>query len=184
MILEYIHNRIEGANDSVEITLRDYPLVCARDGQEFGYILEKATELSFLERRGKDRYRLTMDAWKKLPQLKWSNQAFVAMRFDDTLKDAYFKGILPALNAVNYQPYRVDFDQFNDKVCDRIIAGIRKSKPVEQAELRLFALVLTEGVDGERRGLPPADAPWLSSAPGTFGRRNPKKYVMCGQRIL
>ncbi|MCE2516564.1 MAG: hypothetical protein J4F41_01755 [Alphaproteobacteria bacterium] len=57
-----------------------------------------------------------------------SRQAFVAMWFHDDTLDAYKKGIAPAIKGNGFNPFRIDHKEHNDKVCDEIIAEIRRSR--------------------------------------------------------
>lgn len=57
-----------------------------------------------------------------------SSQAFVAMWFDDTMDAVYHHAIAPAIQAAGYEPYRIDRDNFLNKIDDEIIAQIRRSK--------------------------------------------------------
>lgn len=52
---------------------------------------------------------------------------FVAMSFSDALVAAWERGIRPAVADAGYVAKRVDSDPHNDKIDDRIIAGIRRS---------------------------------------------------------
>ena len=60
--------------------------------------------------------------------LSLSNQAFVAMWFNDEVKEAYEKSIEPAIRDAGYDPVRIDRIEHNNKIDDEIIAEIRKSK--------------------------------------------------------
>lgn len=57
-----------------------------------------------------------------------SNQAFVAMWFESSLQGIYIDAIEPAIRDCGFDPLRIDGLEFNDKICDEIIAQIRKSK--------------------------------------------------------
>jgi len=57
-----------------------------------------------------------------------SNQAFVAMWFNDAVKEAYEKGIEPAIRDAGFDSMRIDGKETNNKIDDEIIAEIRKSK--------------------------------------------------------
>ena len=57
-----------------------------------------------------------------------SKQAFVAMWFDDTMKDAYDQGISPAIEDAGYRAVRIDQKDHNNKIDDEIIAEIRRSR--------------------------------------------------------
>lgn len=58
-----------------------------------------------------------------------SDQIFVAMWFGDQIvRKAYDEAIRPAIEAAGYIPVRIDDTEHNEKIDDRIIAEIRKSK--------------------------------------------------------
>lgn len=57
-----------------------------------------------------------------------SSQAFVAMWFDPSISEIYEKGIRPAIVDSGYTPFRVDEPRDVDKIDDRIIAEIRRSR--------------------------------------------------------
>ena len=57
-----------------------------------------------------------------------STQVFVAMWFDSSLDDAFYKGIEPAIKECGYSPLRIDQAEHLDKIDDKIIAEIRRSK--------------------------------------------------------
>lgn len=73
--------------------------------------------------------------WARLTELQRRpagarNQAFVAMWFDPSM-DAYFnEGILPAVEDDGTKCMRIDLKEHNNKICDEIIAEIRRSKYV------------------------------------------------------
>jgi len=83
---------------------------------------------------------ITTAGWKLLEKLRKkqskSNKAFVAMWFpdkekkkawSDKLEKAWVEGFKPALESAGFSPIRADVEKRNDKVCNRIIADIRKS---------------------------------------------------------
>jgi nucleoside 2-deoxyribosyltransferase len=54
---------------------------------------------------------------------------FVAMSFDESLSSAYNEGMKPAVETdCGLQLIRVDAGHFQEKICDRIIAEIRRSQ--------------------------------------------------------
>ncbi len=74
-----------------------------------------------------------------------SNQAFVAMWFDESMRDAYDKGIGPAIQEAGYEPLRVDRKEHINKIDDEIIAEIRRS--------RFLVADFTQGDAGARGGV-------------------------------
>jgi hypothetical protein len=77
-------------------------------------------------------YKLTSKACERLETLFGINgestQAFVAMWFNDAVRDAYEKGIKEAIEESGYKALRIDQKEHTDKVCDQIIAEIRRSR--------------------------------------------------------
>ena len=74
-----------------------------------------------------------------------AHQAFVAMWFDDSMNEAYDKGIKPAVEAAGYEPLRIDLKPDADKIDDEIMAEIRRS--------RFLVADFTHGVKGARGGV-------------------------------
>ena len=77
-------------------------------------------------------YKIAPKGWIHLDELSinnvQSNQGFVAMWFDDSIKALYDDAIAPAISDAGYEPHRVDLREHNDKIDDEIISQIRKSK--------------------------------------------------------
>ncbi len=133
LLLRHIQDRVESPGQGAIFNQQtDFPLVYAQGPQEFEYYITKAQELGLIE-PGPDRrgYRLGLEGWRRLKDLKQnpahSDQAFVAMWFDDEMKSAYTEGFEPALEASGYIPIRIDMKEHNEKIGDRIIAEIRQS---------------------------------------------------------
>lgn len=92
-------------------------------------------------------FRITLDGHNYIAELSKQTvvnftQAFVAMWFDPLLKDAWNKGIKPAIIEAGYTPMRIDQEEYLTKIDDQIIAEIRRSK--------FLVADLTEGSKGAR----------------------------------
>lgn len=74
-----------------------------------------------------------------------SQQAFVAMWFDELTVAAYEEGLAPAIREAGYEPLRIDRKEHNNKIDDEIIAAIRRS--------RFVVADFTEGEKGARGGV-------------------------------
>ena len=74
-----------------------------------------------------------------------SSQAFVAMWFDDSLKEAFDEGVEPAIREAGYKAMRIDRDPTVDKIDDAIISEIRRS--------RFLVADFTHGEKGARGGV-------------------------------
>ncbi len=57
-----------------------------------------------------------------------NKRAFVAMWFDESMNDYYEDGIKKAIEDAGYIPVRIDLQDFNEKICDEIIAEIKRCK--------------------------------------------------------
>lgn len=75
---------------------------------------------------------LTLRSWEIIENLQNSaidsKQAFVAMWFDKSMNDNYEDGIKKAIEEAGYVPIRIDLKEFNNKICDELIAEIKRSK--------------------------------------------------------
>jgi hypothetical protein len=72
---------------------------------------------------------ITLAGWLKLGATgSASRTAFVAMHFDANLDSAFSEGIEPAIREAGYEPRRVDMIAHNEKICDRIVVEIRRSR--------------------------------------------------------
>ncbi len=111
---------------------RNFPLVYAHDQLEFIYFEDILIKQGLFGSSAKwHEFRLTPEGWARALELqkaqRISKQAFVAMNFAPGLYDAWENGIKPALESTGFTPYRVDQEEYNDRIDDRIIAGIRQS---------------------------------------------------------
>jgi nucleoside 2-deoxyribosyltransferase len=75
---------------------------------------------------------LTIKFWEIVENLQRkevdNKRAFVAMWFDESMNEYYKNGIKKALEEAGYLPVRIDLQDFNEKICDEIIAEIRRTK--------------------------------------------------------
>ncbi|MFI5399300.1 MAG: hypothetical protein ACHQ9S_27540 [Candidatus Binatia bacterium] len=133
-LLEWIASKSSKFGESVPVDGRtDYPIIYGKDNEEFVYILDHLKQRDFVRQTPTgSAFRITPAGYEHLETLSRPNpsstQAFVAMWFSPELKDAYEKGIEPAVRAAGYAPFRVDAVEYNDKIDDRIVAEIRKSR--------------------------------------------------------
>lgn len=79
-----------------------------------------------------DGCKITPKGWARLAELQNINadseQCFVAMWFDDSLKRIYDDVISRAILDAGYRPHKVDQREHNNKIDDEIIAQIRRSR--------------------------------------------------------
>jgi hypothetical protein len=125
-----------GASITLDVA-KDYPVLFATNEDEFCFILATLKAAGFIDVTGAhplSNISLTFAGWNRIAELervtptKDSKQAFVAMWFDGSLDKAYSAGIANAVRSAGYEPLRVDLKEHNEKICDTIIAEIRKSR--------------------------------------------------------
>ena len=94
-------------------------------------------------------YTLTVEGYARLAELEKANaessKGFVAMWFDDSTDEAWEKGIKLGIKDAGFTPVRIDEQEHNDKIDDRIIAEIRRS--------RFIVADFTQGEKGARGGV-------------------------------
>ena len=127
---EHLRRRTE------EEARKEHKLPPALDGemempQELEWLVSAAVERGWLEKNN-SYIRLTPAGVKRLEDMETkevnSEQAFVAMWFDESVNKAYEKGIEPAIRDSGYRPLRIDKKEHNNKIDDEIIAEIRRSR--------------------------------------------------------
>ena len=139
LVLEELARRAPVPGDSASIDGdRDYPLFDAGSSREVEFLLETVDKRGWIEAKVRTmggiwaHLMLTVEGWTQLESFSSENRAsntcFVAMSFDSSLISVYEEAIQPAIEACGFLPDRVDRREFNNKICDEIIAGIRKSR--------------------------------------------------------
>ena len=81
--------------------------------------------------RGLHLWRVEVPGYRRIEELEInpdSSQCFVAMWFDDSMNEARYRGIIPAIESAGYNPVIIDQEEFLGKIDDKIIAEIRRSK--------------------------------------------------------
>jgi nucleoside 2-deoxyribosyltransferase len=126
----------------------DYPIAFCKDKDELKFYIDYLTKRELII--SKCNYpqtahlveptyniSLTVDGWVEVEKLKRPNleskQAFVAMRFNESMNEIFEKGISPLGNEkdksyTGFKMLRIDQKHFNDKICDHIIAEIKQSR--------------------------------------------------------
>lgn len=115
-----------------------FDLLCQSESADYTEIeflfdfLQRSGYLKIREHRGELFFELTVEGYQRLEVISQKNSAssnaFVAMWFDDSLIDAWKKGFEPAITDAGYKPVRIDQIEHIDKIDDRIIAEIRRSR--------------------------------------------------------
>jgi hypothetical protein len=114
-----------------------FPLILAQNTVEAWFVLQQFEQEGYI--KGKTisfptEVSLTAKGLNRVADLQrglfgpFNKQAFVAMSFDNTLDEAWIHGLKLGIEDCGYEALRVDRKQHNEKICDVIIAEIRKSK--------------------------------------------------------
>jgi hypothetical protein len=135
-ILRHIAEKSKCPGHAVRITLdEEYRRLYCKNGLELDFFLKSLDEQHVIRldlQSGRADVTLTTNGWIRVEELDRPNaeskQAFVAMWFDKQLDSAYKDGILKLEEDTGFRMLRVDAKQFNDKICDHIVAEIRRSR--------------------------------------------------------
>lgn len=133
-LLRTIERRTKQPGEFIRIdTDSDYPLVDAINVEPLYYFLKHWEDLGCIESKNANVVRLTVKGWDRLDPGSAGagipGQVFIAMSFDPSLDEAYEHGIKPAVEMdCRMTPIRIDKMHHTEKICDRILAEIRRSQ--------------------------------------------------------
>lgn len=120
------------AESRIEFVLSSFAVSWCVDTREFGYLL-----LDYLWEykkvlAGRLPNKITPVGWNYIHSLQErnleSNIAFIAMKFDDELKEFSEKYVEQGIYEAGYQPLRIDKHQHNNLIDDEIISNIKRSR--------------------------------------------------------
>lgn len=123
--------------DEIEFKLSDYPILFGRDFNDMVQMIELLKSMDYvtdaLTTNDMIRLRISAQGWRMIEELQRGNlesrQAFVAMWFDPEMQAVWEGGLKPAIEqAGGFSAIRIDLQEHNEKICDRIIAEIRRSR--------------------------------------------------------
>lgn len=104
------------------------------DHKEVYYLIDSSVDTGHtkLIKSPQPTLRLTTHGYEYLQNLQSvqssSEQAFVAMWFDETMRQAYDMGFHTAITDTGYRPMRIDRKEHINKIDDEIVAEIRRSR--------------------------------------------------------
>ena len=134
LILLYLAKRSQRFGDYVELDrVTDYPVGYARDPDEFLVMVRALGELHRISTVDSWKCKLTVDGWTRAEELRGArpdkgNQCFVAMWFVDKMQQVYELGFYPAIDATGYKPLKINEVPHNNRIDDRILVEIRRSR--------------------------------------------------------
>lgn len=123
-------------SDKITISTADSFLFFSKDTDGLFYILRQMSQMGWINTPSVLPGPITIEVkgWQKVYELtrnlnKSLNQAFIAMWFDESMNDVYEKGIRPAVEKTQkIKCVRIDLLEHNNKICDQIIAEIKRSR--------------------------------------------------------
>lgn len=135
-LLEFINSEITTVGKRTSISEEMHAATLTSVG-ELRYLIRQAKESGWIEvsenqLAENSLIAITIKGYKRLEELRAvqvrSDQAFVAMWFDESMNEAWEKGFKPGIEDAGYKPLRIDFKQHNNKIDDEIIAEIKRSQ--------------------------------------------------------
>jgi hypothetical protein len=119
----------------IEQSMHDGALYYAETDDAHEFILRSLIDDKLIEQRSQGGpIRLTAHGWSRLAEIERGyqalkyRQAFVAMWFDESMASAWNDGFVPGIEqGASVKAMRVDLKEHNEKICDVIVAEIRKS---------------------------------------------------------
>jgi hypothetical protein len=108
----------------------DYPLIGASGVEEYWFLFIFIRDRQYIRESGSQHeVKLEPKGWEEIEPSGGgiSGRCFVAMSFDPAYEEAFLKGIEPALrDDCKLDPIRIDKQHHNEKICDLILAEIRR----------------------------------------------------------
>ena len=95
------------------------------------YLLERGWIKGRRQGHGMGHFSVTIDGYSHIADVSINrdlSQAFVAMWFDQSMNEAYDKGIKPAIEQAGYDAFKINEKPDVDKIDDEIIGEIRRSR--------------------------------------------------------
>lgn len=143
IILNYVKRKSAETGELVKLTNFDYPLIYAKNGEDFMYLVRDLLKTGYIETPEKDKYRITLTGLEKLTQIVQNSQRklrhhnennknidwdfFISHASED--KDSIAR---PLANTLSNEGFRVWYDEFSltlgDSLRRSIDKGLSKSK--------------------------------------------------------
>ena len=135
VLLTTLAQRTNPAETTSLVLEEDFVLASAKSAGELRLLLNDLKDKRFINVTYKaDRAicELTLSGWQELESSEGKNknraQAFVAMSFDMDLEPVWLYGIKPAIESQHYEAYKVNEDPHLDRIDEKILREIERSK--------------------------------------------------------
>lgn len=137
LILAYLAGHSSRAGETVMVDTRHgFPLFYCKNEEELLFFVKSLEGLGMLHREPDVGIRLalvlSLEGWQRVEELRRPNaasmQAVVVTWLDDELDAAYAEGIAKLEDDTGFRVLRVNMKQPDEKMVDRILAEIRRSR--------------------------------------------------------
>jgi len=136
-LLQFVELETKGAiGMPVEFSPKMLAATVVANPSQMDYLIKQAADMRWVEITHTGDVpnikEITAKGYQRIENLKSdrvdSDQAFVAMWFDDTMNEVWENGFEPAIVDAGYKPMRIDRKEHINKIDDEIIAEIRRSR--------------------------------------------------------
>jgi hypothetical protein len=135
-LLMYMDEKTEKLGQSFKLhrELHVQAMLEAEDANEVAFVAGHLGSLGLINALSSPEplWSLTGKGFEKADEWRVSissgTQGFVAMWFDDSTEEAWQQGLQKGITDAGYRPFRIDMKEHANKICDEIIAEIRRSR--------------------------------------------------------
>ena len=132
--LQFLESKTEALAGYVKIDSYSDEIQAAsllKNTDEIRYLIEEISDIDWISFDGRE-VQILSKGYQRLEELRKTNvasdQGFVAMWLHSSMDNAWKEGFEPGIRDVGYKALRIDRSEFNNKIDDEIIAGIRRSR--------------------------------------------------------
>jgi len=132
-VIRYLYRRTSYFGEENELDINNCAISYAVKPEEFYSIIRLLEQRDYIDIETLDAgYYLKANGYERVQELEskneYSKQAFVAMWFNPELDIVFSDFISKAIEETGFKPLRIDGKEHVNKICDEIIAEIKKSR--------------------------------------------------------
>ncbi len=132
-ILKYLYRKTSYYGEEIALEINECAISYAVKPVEFNNLIELLLHMKYIGIISHDAgFYIKVDGYARLNDLQRKNeiskQTFVAMWFNNELDNIYDDFIYKAITEIGFKPLRIDGKEHVNKICDEIIAEIKKSR--------------------------------------------------------
>lgn len=127
-IMRYLYRRTSYFGEGIELDINMCAISYAVNREEFYSLIQLLIQMDYID----ECLYLKVKGYERMQELEnkneYSKQAFVAMWFNPELDTIFSDFISKAIEETGFKPLRIDGKEHVNKICDEIIAEIKKSR--------------------------------------------------------